>query len=94
MHPRCHSSSHDLLKRSAESAVAAVAALGSELLGCESASLGYRLLVQADKVADAKSVDIGVVGDTLLGKVLAQISPVCADGACQLRQPGKLAPAS
>ena len=56
------------------------------MLGGKVTTVGHRLLVQADKVTDAEAVDVSVVGDALLGEVLAQISPVCADGACQLRQ--------
>ena len=86
VNPRCHGGSHDLLECGAEGAVTAVAALRRELLGGECASVGRRFFVKVDEVADAESVDVSVIRDALLGEVLAQIGPVCADGSCQLRQ--------
>ena len=86
MHPRCNGSSHDLLERVAEGAVAVETTLERQLLGGKFTPVGQRLFIEADKVADAKTVDVSVVGDALLGKVLAQISTVCTDGTCQLCQ--------
>lgn len=75
-----------LFEGGAEGAVAVEAALDSQLLGGDYTLLGHGLLMQTDEVPDAKPVDVSVISDALLGKVLAQISPVCADGTRQLRQ--------
>ena len=86
MRPRCYSSSHDLLERGAERAIAAVAALERELLGGDFTTGNSCLLVQADKVTDAKAVNVRVIRDALLCEMVTQISPVCTDDAGELGQ--------
>jgi len=80
VHPRCDGGPGVLFEGGAEGAVAVEATLDSQLLGGDYTLLGHGLLMQTDEVPDAKPVDVSVISDALLGKVLAQISPVCADG--------------
>ena len=86
VHPGRNGGPHVLLERGAEGAVAVEPALESELLGGEGALVCHGLMIQADEVADAQPVDVGVVRDALLGEVLAQIVAVRADGLGQIGQ--------
>ena len=75
--PRCRHS-HALLEGGIKCTVTAETALEGQLLnsyrqmGCGS------LLVEVDEVVDAQTVDVGIVGGTLLCKVLAEIDAVDA----------------
>lgn len=42
--------------------------------------------MQTHEVLDTQAVDIGIIGDALLGKVVAEISAVGANGNSQLLQ--------
>ena len=42
--------------------------------------------MQTHEVLDTQAVDIGIIGDALLGKVVAEISTVGANGNSQLLQ--------
>ena len=44
------------------------------------------LTVEADEVLDAQAIDVGVVRDTLQGKVLAEIGAIDADVQGKLRK--------
>ena len=78
-HPLRRVHSHYLLEGNAECIVTTETTLVGQLLG------GYRLMgcgnlmVEIDKVLDAQSVDIGIVRDTLQGKVLAEVSTIDAN---------------
>ena len=80
VHPRCDGGPGVLFEGGAEGAVAVETTLERQLLGGKFTPVGHRLFIEADKVADAKPVDVSVISDALLGKVLAKIGPVCADG--------------
>ena len=75
-----------MFERGDEGTVAMESTLERQLLCGEFTPVGHRLLIKTDKVADAKAAYVGVIGDALICKVLAQISSVCADDSCQLRQ--------
>ena len=57
---------HALFEGSAEGAVAAIAALGGELLGGEWVAVGDGLAIESDEMVDAEIVDVGAVVDALL----------------------------
>ena len=75
-----------LLEGEAERAVAAVAALGGQLLGGDVATGGHGLAVKTDKVEDAQVVDIGIVGGALTREIHAEIGAVGAQGMRQMRE--------
>ena len=60
-HPRRYGLPAVLFECSAEGAVAAVPALGCQLLSGKRALLGHCLPVQANEMADAKTVDVCVI---------------------------------
>ena len=86
LHPRLHGLSRLLLECGAEGAVAMESAFERELLGGDNAAFGSCLPVQADEMVYTKTVDISVECEPLLGKMLAQISPVCTDDIGKLGQ--------
>ena len=55
-----------------------------QLLGGKNPLAGDRLVIQADEMVNAQAVDVGVIGEAPLGKVLAQIIAVCPDGLGEL----------
>ena len=73
-----------LFECGAERAVTVESAFGGELGGRKGAVAGNGLLIQTDEVFYAQSVDVGIIGETLLGKVLTQIGTVGADGLGEL----------
>ena len=85
-HPGRHGLSHALLEGGAEGAVAPEAALAGQLLRGEGTLVGNGFIIEIDEMADAQPVDVGVVGQTLLGEILAEIVVVGADGVRELRQ--------
>ena len=76
---------HALLEGGAEGAVAPEAALAGQLLRGEGTLVGNGFIIEIDKMADAQPVDVGVVGQTLLGEILAEIVAVHTDGCRELR---------
>ena len=78
MHPGGDGRSHDLLEDGAECAVAAVTALVGQLLGYHWLAGSDCLMVELDEVLDTQTVDVGIVGGTLRGKVLTEIDTVGA----------------
>ena len=65
-HPGGHTLSHFLFKGEAEGAVAAEAAVVGDLLCCDGLIGSDCLTIELHEVVDAKIVDIGIVGDTLM----------------------------
>ena len=78
MHPRRNSFTDVLFESGAESAVAAVSALKSQLLCGDNTLLCRRLTVKTHEMIHPQAVDVSVIGEPLLGKVLAKIITVCA----------------
>ena len=74
-----------MLEGCTECAITAETALVGQLLG------GYRLMiydclvVEIDEVLDAQTVDVGIVCDTLQGKVLTEVGTVDANLFGELR---------
>jgi len=64
-HPGGYGLTHALGEGTAEGAVAAEAAILSQLLGTSGLSVSGGTLVEADEMVDAQVVDISVVGDAL-----------------------------
>ena len=85
-HPHRHILAHALLEGEAESTVATVAAVVSQLLDCEGAFAGDSLAVELDEMLDAQIVDIGIVCRALHGEVLAEIETIRANSFGQLKQ--------
>ena len=79
VHPGGNGRSHDLLEDGAECAVAAETALVGQLLGYHWLAGSGCLMVELDEVLDTQTVDVGIVGGTLGGKVLAEIDTVGAN---------------
>ena len=75
-HPLRSRHSHALFESSVKSAVGAESTLVSQLLNRYGLMDGGSLMVEVDEVTDAQPVDIGIVGGTLIGKVLAEIDTV------------------
>ena len=75
-----------MLEGGAEGAVAPEAALAGQLLRGEGTLVGNGFIIEIDEMADAQPIDVGVVGQTLLGEVLAEIVVVGADGLRELGQ--------
>ena len=76
VHPGGNGRSHDLLEDGAECAVAAETALVGQLLGYHWLAGSDCLMVELDEVLDTQTVDVGIVGGTLRGKVLTEIDTV------------------
>ena len=74
------------LKGGAEGAIAVEAAL----LGKHDGRCGWHriliLMVEADEMLDAQTVDIGIIGDALLGKVGTEVGAVGTDDDSKLLQ--------
>ena len=85
-HPGRHGLSNALFEGRTEGAVASEAALGGQLLGSERTLCGDGFMVKVDKMVDAQTVDVGVVGQALLGEILAEVIVIGANG---LRELGK-----
>ena len=85
-HPGRHGLSHALLEGGAEGAVAPEAALAGQLLRGEGTLVGNGFIIEIDKMADAQPVDVGVVGQTLLGEILAEIVVVGAHSFRKLKK--------
>ena len=75
-HPLCCSHSHCLLEGGAECAITAEATLIGELLGYYRLMGSESFIVEFDEVLDAQTVDVGIVGNTLHGKVLTEIDTI------------------
>ena len=84
IHPGGHGLSHALFEGGAEGAVAPEAALVGQLLGGESALVSDGFTVEVDEVIDAQAVDVSVVGQALLGEILAEVIVVGANGLSKL----------
>ena len=83
-HPLCGCHAHALLEGRVECAIAAESALVGEALHRHRLSCLCGLAIEADKMAYAQAVDVGVVGCALRRKVLAEIYAVCPDERCEL----------
>ena len=68
-HPRGDGLAVKLFEGGGEGAVAPEPALEGQLLGCKRAMCFHILAVKLLEVSDAQAVDIGVVGNALLGEV-------------------------
>ena len=73
IHPGRHGLSHALFEGGAEGAVATEAAIVGQLLGGERTLVSDGIVVEVDEMADAQAVDVGVVGQPLLGEMLAEV---------------------
>ena len=85
-HPGCHGLSHSLLEGKAEGAVAPIAAVAGQVLGCDGLPRFSRLAIETHKVLDTQTIDIGIIRDALLGKIGTQIGAVGTDGRGKLLQ--------
>ena len=84
MHPSRHSLAHKLLEGGSKSAIAAEAALLSQLLGGKGTVGGYGFSVKADKVLNAQAVDVGIISRILMRKVVAEIIAVGTDSLAEV----------
>ena len=75
-----------LLKHGSECAVTVISALESQLLGGIGAPIFHRIMIQICKMTYAEVIDVSVVCETLLCKVLAQIVSVCPYDLGKLRK--------
>ena len=75
-----------LLKYGTEGAVAAISALESQLLGGIGAPIFHRIMIQICKMTYAEVIDVSVVCETLLRKVLAKVVTVCPYDLGKLRK--------
>ena len=73
LHPRRNGLPGVLFERRAEGAVATEAAIVGQLLGGERTLVSDGIVVEVDEMADAQAVDVGVVGQPLLGEMLAEV---------------------
>ena len=85
-HPRRDRLAHALLEGYGKSAIAPETALLSQLLGSERALGSGSLLVEAHKVLDAQTIDIGIISGVLTCKILAEIITVGSDGLAELTE--------
>ena len=65
--------SHLAFESISKGTVTSVAALQSQLLGGERTLVSDGIVVEVDEMADAQAVDVGVVGQPLLGEMLAEV---------------------
>ena len=86
MHPSSYGLPCALLESEAEGAVAVVAAFVGQLLGNDRKSGCGGLAIATDEVADAKVIDISIVGDALTREKLAEIRTIGAYRLSQLLQ--------
>ena len=90
-HPRRDRLTHALLEGYGKSAITPETALLGQLLGSERAPGNGSLLVEAHKVLDAKTIDIGVISGVLTCKILAEIITIGSDGLAELTERDVLA---
>ena len=83
-HPCCHSLSHTLFEGGAESTVTTEATFVGQLLRGEGTLTGNGFAIEIDEVSDTQVVDVSVVGQSLLGKILAKVVMVGAYGLSEL----------
>ena len=86
VHPCRHALAHTLLESQAEGAIAAIAALASQLLGRERPLISDSLAIKTNEMADAQVVDVGIVIRSLTGEILAEVKTVGTYGFGQLLQ--------
>ena len=84
MHPLCRSHTHALFEGGIKCAVTTETTLVSHLSDRYRLTSSDSLMVEVDKVLDAQSVDVGIVSDTLRGKVPAEVGTVNANQCCKL----------
>ena len=75
-----------LFECSSEGAVAPEPALVGQLLGCKRALCRHILAVEPFEMGDAQAVDVGIVGNALLGEVMTEVGAVGTYGLAQLCQ--------
>ena len=85
-HPCRYALAHTLLESQAEGAIAAITALVSQLLGRDSTLFSNSIAIEANEMADAQVVDVGIVIRTLTGEILAEVKAVGTYGFGQLLQ--------
>lgn len=84
--PCCHTLSYALFEGEAEGAVASVAAVVGKLLDSEGLLRLDGVVVAAEEMVDAKVVNIGIVVESLVRKILTEIVAVSANGLGKLQK--------
>lgn len=85
-HPGCYSLPHPVFESIAESTIAIVAAVVSQLPGGERMPGSYSLTIETDKMVDAQIVNISIVTDALTGEIVGKISAIGSNSIGQLKK--------
>ena len=85
-HPCRYSLPLELLKGNGEGTVTLETTLVGQLLGCNGLLCRQCITVKLFEMGDAQTVDVGIIANTLLGEVGAQISTVGTNSLTELCQ--------